>query len=76
MNSPVTFPAPAPELKLPRPSADKWAATLAEERRRLLEDQEALRERESNLREYESRLRTWQAQLDAGRAGAIPAGGL
>lgn len=73
MNSTVTFPAPAPELKLPRPSADKWAATLAEERRRLLEDQEALREREANLREYESRLRTWQAQLDAGRAGAIPA---
>jgi hypothetical protein len=73
MNSPVTFPAPAPELKLPRTSADKWAATLAEERRRLLDDQEALRERESNLREYEARLRGWQAQLDAGRASAIPA---
>lgn len=73
MNPPVTFPAPAPELKLPRTSADKWAATLAEERRRLLEDQEALRERESNLRDYEQRLRGWQAQLDAGRASAIPA---
>lgn len=70
---PITFPAPAPELKLPRPSADKWAATLAEERRRLQEDQDALRERESNLREYEERLRNWQAQLDAGRHGAIPA---
>lgn len=73
MNSPVTFPAPAPELKLPRPSTDKWAATLAEERRRLVEDQEALRERESNLKEYEERLRSWQAQLDAGRHGVIPA---
>lgn len=73
MNSPVTFPTPSPELKLPRPSADKWAATLAEERRRLLEDQEALRERETNLKEYEERLRTWQSQLDAGRLGVIPA---
>lgn len=73
MNPPVTFPAPSPELKLPRPSVDKWAATLAEERRRLVEDQEALRERETNLREYEERLRNWQAQLDAGRHGVIPA---
>lgn len=73
MNPPITFPEPAPDLKLPRPSTDKWAATLAEERRRLLEDQDALRERESNLREYEERLRNWQAQLDAGRQGAIPA---
>jgi hypothetical protein len=73
MNSSVTFPAPAPELKLPRTSADKWAATLAEERRRLQEDQDALRERETNLREYEERLRAWQTQLDAGRASAIPA---
>ncbi len=73
MNSTVTFPAPSPELKLPRPSADKWAATLAEERRRLMEDQEALRDRETNLKEYEARLRNWQAQLDAGRHGAIPA---
>lgn len=72
MNPNVTFPAPSPELKLPRNATDKWAATLAEERRRLLEDQEALREREANLREYEERLRTWQAQLDAGRTGVIP----
>jgi hypothetical protein len=68
MNSTVTFPAPAPELKLPRASAEKWQATLNEERRRLQEDQEALRERESNLREYEGRLRAWQAEIDAGRA--------
>ena len=32
MNSPITFPPPAPVLKLARPSAEKWAATLAEER--------------------------------------------
>lgn len=73
MNPPVTFPSADPELKIPRPSAEKWAATLAEERRRLFEDQEALRERETNLREYEMRLRTWQTQLDAGRLGVIPA---
>lgn len=72
MNPSVTFPAPAPELKLPRNASDKWAATLAEERRRLMEDQEALREREANLREYEERLRTWQAQLDANRTGSVP----
>lgn len=68
MNSPITFPPPAPALKLARPSAEKWAATLAEERRRLLEDQEALRERETNLREYEARLRGLQAEIEAGRA--------
>lgn len=68
MNTIVTFPPPAPELKLPRASAEKWAATLTEERRRLQEDQEALRERENNLREYEARLRSWQAEIDAGRA--------
>jgi DNA repair exonuclease SbcCD ATPase subunit len=73
MNASVTFPAPAPELKLPRQSPDKWAAAMAEERRRLQEDQEALRERESNLRDYESRLRSWQTQLDAGRFGSVPA---
>lgn len=72
MNPPVTFPPPAPELKLPRASAEKWAATLAEERRRLQEDQDALRERENNLREYEARLRAWQAEIDAGRAATIP----
>ena len=68
MEQPVTFPAPEPALKLGRPSAEKWAATLAEERLRLQEDQEALREREENLREYESRLRTLQAEIEAGRA--------
>lgn len=71
MSTSITFPAPAPDLKLPR-AADKWAATLAEERRRLQEDQDALRERETNLREYEERLRAWQAQLDAGRTGGMP----
>src|ERR1043166_4058764 len=77
MSSIVTFPPPAPELKLPRASAEKWAATLAEERRRLHEDQEALRERENNLREYEARLRAWQAGIDRVRplvsASARPA---
>lgn len=70
MNTAITFPPPAPELKLPRASAEKWAATLTEERRRLQEDQDALRERELNLREYEARLRLWQAEIDAGREGA------
>lgn len=72
MNSNVTFPPPAPVLKLNRPSTEKWAATVAEERRRLQEDQEALRERETNLREYEARLRAWQAELDAGRGAPAP----
>ena len=69
MNTSITFPAvvPEPALKLPR-SSEKWAATLAEERRRLHEDQEALREREQNLRDYESRLRALQAEIEAGRA--------
>lgn len=71
MSTSITFPAPAPELKLPR-ATDKWEATLAEERRRLQEDQDALREREANLREYEERLRGWQAQLDSGRTGGMP----
>ena len=70
MNSTITFPPPAPVLKLARPSAEKWAATLAEERRRLQEDQDALREREANLREYEARLRALQAEIEAGRASA------
>ena len=69
MNSTITFPAPVPTLKLAR-NSEKWAATLAEERRRLHEDQEALRERETNLREYEERLRAWQAEIDAGRSSA------
>src|ERR1043166_8688513 len=74
MSSIVTFPPPAPELKLPRASTEKWAATLAEERRRLQEDHDALREREANLREYEARLRAWQAEIDAGRAGSTNVG--
>ena len=65
MNSIITFPSPLPELKLTR-NSEKWAATLAEERRRLIEDQDALREREANLRDYEERLRAWQAEIDAG----------
>jgi chromosome segregation ATPase len=72
MNTAITFPPAAPTLKLVRgaanPPSEKWAATLAEERRRLQEDQEALRERESNLREYESRLRELQAEIESGRA--------
>jgi len=72
MNTAITFPPAAPTLKLVRgsanPPSEKWAATLAEERRRLLEDQEALREREANLRDYESRLRALQADIEAGRA--------
>ena len=67
MNAPITFPPAAPVLKLTRAPAEKWAATLTEERRRLQEDQEALRERESNLRDYEARLRTLQTEIEAGR---------
>jgi hypothetical protein len=70
---PITFPPPEPELKLARPSAEKWAATLAEERLRLQEDQEILREREKNLREYESRLRSLQAEIESVRAPAATA---
>lgn len=72
MNPTITFPSQGPELKLARPSAEKWAATLAEERRRLQEDQEALRERENNLREYEARLRALQADIESARL-ATPA---
>src|SRR5215212_9012492 len=68
MDTIVTFPTPEPALKLARPSAEKWAATLAEERLRLQEDQEALREREDNLREYESRLRQLQTDIEATRS--------
>jgi len=71
MNSPITFPPPAPILKLARPSAEKWAATLAEERRRLQEDHDALRDREANLRDYEARLRDLQAEIEASRPGAM-----
>lgn len=70
MNTPITFPPPEPTLRLTRPSAEKWVATLAEERRRLNEDQEALREREQNLRDYEARLRVLQSEIEAGRAPA------
>jgi len=73
MNSPITFPPAAPALKLTRAPAEKWAATLTEERRRLQEDQDALREREANLREYEARLRALQAEIEAGRGGPVPA---
>lgn len=76
MNTIITFPPAAPTLKLAsrsvaNPPAEKWAATLAEERRRLQEDHEALRERETNLRAYEERLRGLQAEIEAGR-GAPP----
>lgn len=76
MSTTITFPPAAPTLKLAsrsatNPPSEKWAATLAEERRRLHEDQEALREREANLRDYESRLRSLQAEIEAGR-GAPP----
>jgi hypothetical protein len=67
MNTMITFPAPEPTLKLARPSAGKWAAALAEERRRLFEDHEALREREENLRRYEARLRALQDEIISGR---------
>jgi hypothetical protein len=76
MSTTITFPPAAPALKLASrgattPPSEKWAATLAEERRRLHEDQEALRERETNLKEYEARLRSLQAEIEAGR-GAPP----
>jgi hypothetical protein len=71
MNSPITFPPAAPALKLVRPTAEKWAATLAEERRRLQDDHEVLREREENLREYEARLRALQAEIEASRAAVV-----
>ena len=69
MNTTITFPPAAPVLKLTRAPAEKWAATLTEERRRLQEDQEALREREANLRDYETRLRALQTEIEAGRSG-------
>jgi hypothetical protein len=72
MNSTILFPATEPALKLTRPSTEKWAATLLEERRRLQEDQDELREREQNLRNYEARLRALQDEIEAGR-GSPPA---
>ncbi len=71
MNTPITFPPAEPALKLVRPSAEKWAATLAEERRRLAEDHEALREREKNLRDYETRLRALQAEIESVRPAPL-----
>ena len=69
MNSLITFPPAAPALKLTRAPAEKWAASLAEERRRL----EALRDRETNLRDYEARLRSLQSEIEAGRIGTASA---
>ena len=77
MNPMITFPPMAPVLKLgrshSRPPSEKWAATLAEERRRLEEDHEALREREANLREYEARLRALQAEIESGQVAPVAA---
>lgn len=70
----ITFPAAEPSLRVARPSTEKWAATLAEERRRLQEDMDVLREREENLREYESRLRQLQSEIEAGRMPLAPSG--
>ena len=67
MDTIVSFPSTDSAPKATRPTADKWAATLNEEKLRLQEDQDALREREENLREYESRLRSLQAEIEAGR---------
>lgn len=66
MDTIIKFPT-TEVLKPARVSSEKWAATLAEERRRLQEDQDSLRERETNLREYEARLRMLQAEIEAGR---------
>lgn len=68
MNSTIILSAADSALQLARPSTEKWAASLAEERRRLLEDHEALREREENLRSYEKRLRALQEEIVAGRS--------
>ncbi len=73
MNSTITFPPAEPSLKLSRTPAEKWAASLAEERRRLQEDHDALREREQNLRDYESRLRSLQAEIESGRTAPVAA---
>ncbi len=67
MDTIIKFPTADAARKPARPSAEKWTATLAEERRRLQEDHDSLRERESNLREYEARLRMLQAEIEAGR---------
>ena len=79
MNSTITFPARPRALKLTRsrtaqPADEKWTATLAVERRRLVEDHEALRVREQNLRDYEDRLRSLQAEIESGRTAPSVAG--
>ncbi len=73
MNTPIAFPAPKPELKLPSHGAEPHPL---EHRRRMDEDYEGLRMREANLREYEIRLREWQAQIDLGPAPAFSPVGL
>ena len=67
MDTVISFPPSDSAQPTARPSAEKWAATLTEEKLRLQEDQDALREREENLREYEARLRTIQAEIEASR---------
>jgi ATP-dependent Clp protease ATP-binding subunit ClpA len=71
MDTVISFPPSDSAPTSARPSADKWAATLTEEKLRLQEDQEALREREENLREYETRLRTLQAEIEANRGYSV-----
>jgi hypothetical protein len=71
MDSLITIPTPESTLGSVFPSAEKWLATITEERRRLQEDQDGLRERETNLREYEARLRSLQAEIDASHLALI-----
>jgi multidrug resistance efflux pump len=71
MDTVISFPPSDSAQKAGRPSAEKWAATLTEEKLRLQEDQDALREREENLREYEARLRTLQAEIEANRSYSV-----
>jgi len=72
MDPVISFPSSDSAQKSARPSAEKWAATLTEEKLRLQEDQDALREREENLREYETRLRSLQAEIEASRSYSAP----
>jgi uncharacterized protein (DUF3084 family) len=71
MDTVISFPPTDSAPATARPSAEKWAATLTEEKLRLQEDQDALREREENLREYETRLRTLQAEIEANRSYSV-----
>lgn len=71
MDTVISFPPTDSASSTTRPSAEKWAATLTEEKLRLQEDQDALREREGNLREYETRLRTLQAEIEANRTYSV-----